>query len=86
MFLATLIVVKLGLGRLPAGVNFRHILGVAVLCGIGFTMSFFIGGLAFAEADVGYERADRLAIIIASLFSGTVGYLILRTQGRHNEM
>lgn len=52
--------------------------GVAVLCGIGFIMSLFIGSLAFAEGGAGYARADRFAIILASALSGVVGYLILR--------
>lgn len=59
-----------------------QLFGVSVLCGIGFTMSLFIGGLAFADSNVGYARADRLAIIIASLWSGLLGYWILRVSSK----
>ena len=50
----------------------------ALLCGIGFTMSLFLGSLAFQEAGVGYTRADRLGTIIGSIASGCIGYYLLR--------
>jgi Na+/H+ antiporter NhaA len=75
--------VRLKLASLPTGASWLHMYGVALLCGIGFTMSMFIGSLAFAEGTVGYARADRLAIIIGSLLSGVCGYLILVYAGRH---
>ena len=71
--------VKLRLTVLPASINWRQLLGVAFLCGIGFTMSLFLGSLAFQEGGSGYARSDRLGIIIGSLLSGIVGYLILRS-------
>ena len=64
--------------KLPTGVTWRHLWGVAFLCGVGFTMSIFVGSLAFQEADIGYARIDRLAIILASLSSACIGYVILR--------
>lgn len=64
--------VKLGLARLPASVKWRHILGAAWLGGIGFTMSLFIGQLAFAGAPSLFEEA-RLGIIMASLVSAIIG-------------
>ena len=54
-------------------------LGVALLCGIGFTMSIFVGSLAFQEADIGYARIDRLAIVLASLLASVTGYIVLRS-------
>lgn len=66
--------VKLGLAALPAGINWRILYGVGILAGIGFTMSLFIGSLAFEEATVFDER---LGIIIGSLVSGVIGYLWL---------
>ena len=66
-----------GLCRLPEGVNWRHILGAGVLGGIGFTMSIFITGLAFA-ADPATINASKLAILLASLTAGLLGYLCLR--------
>jgi NhaA family Na+:H+ antiporter len=53
--------------------------GTAALCGIGFTMSLFIGSLAFQEADLTKLFDERLGIILGSLASGVVGYLVLRT-------
>ncbi|MDH3644022.1 MAG: Na+/H+ antiporter NhaA [Gammaproteobacteria bacterium] len=70
--------IKLGWAKFPDGVDSRLLFGVAILCGIGFTMSFFIGGLAFAEGGAGYSRIDRLGIIVGSLVSAIAGYLYLR--------
>ncbi len=64
--------------RLPANVNWGQFVGVACLCGVGFTMSLFIGGLAFAEEGTGYARIERLGMLIGSLSSALLGYLILR--------
>ena len=62
--------IRLRLATLPESVNWQHILGIAFLCGIGFTMSLFLGSLAFQEGGAGYSRADRLGIILGSLASG----------------
>ncbi len=70
--------VRLGLGRLPSGVGWLEIYGVSVLCGVGFTMSLFISSLAFEQGAAGLEVDDRLGIILGSLVSALVGYLILR--------
>jgi Na+:H+ antiporter, NhaA family len=70
--------VKLGVARLPAGVSFAHVYGAAVLCGIGFTMSLFIGMLAFENAGGGEViQSDRLGILVGSLVSALVGYVVL---------
>ncbi len=73
--------IRAGLAKLPAGSTWLQLYGVAALCGIGFTMSLFIGSLAFAEGGAGYARADRLAIVAGSLLSGIAGYAILRFGG-----
>ena len=78
VFLFAWLAITLGMAKLPSQSGWLQLYGVAVLCGIGFTMSLFIGGLAFAKGGAGYARADRLAIVAASLASGIVGYLILR--------
>jgi len=78
VFLFTWAVVKSGLARLPTGVNFRQVYGASIICGIGFTMSLFIGMLAFE--NVGAEHSvvtDRLGILTGSLLSAIVGYLVL---------
>ncbi len=70
--------VKLGLARLPNGVDFRQVYGAAVLCGIGFTMSLFIGMLAF-ESSLTEQVivTDRLGVLVGSLLSAGFGYLVL---------
>ncbi|MHA7841556.1 MAG: Na+/H+ antiporter NhaA [Gammaproteobacteria bacterium] len=70
--------VKTGLARLPEGANWHYIYGVSLICGIGFTMSLFIGTLAFSEADAGIMPLVRLGVLSGSLLAGTVGYGILR--------
>lgn len=70
--------IKLRLTELPEGVSFNSLYGVAALCGVGFTMSLFIGSLAFEETGVNMIIDERLGIILGSLASGIVGYLILR--------
>ncbi len=70
--------IKLHLTRLPKGMSWGTLYGTAILCGIGFTMSLFIGTLAFEESGVNLVFDERLGIIIGSLASGILGYLILR--------
>lgn len=76
VMLPVLIVLKTKLAALPSGTNIKHIYGVSMLCGIGFTMSLFISGLAFGGIPDDYD--PRLGIILGSLISGVAGYLILR--------
>ncbi|MCW8905940.1 MAG: Na+/H+ antiporter NhaA [Sedimenticola sp.] len=72
------VAIRLGVARLPSGMNWGALYGTAALCGIGFTMSLFIGSLAFEESEVNRLFDERLGIIIGSLASGVVGYLVLR--------
>lgn len=76
VMLAVLICLKLGLAQLPKGTNITQIYGVSLLCGIGFTMSLFISGLAFGGIPETFD--PRLGIILGSIISGLAGYLILR--------
>ncbi len=69
--------IAFGLAKMPQDVRWEHFLGIGFLCGIGFTMSLFIAGLAFAEVGVGYARIDRLGLLVGSFASAIVGYLIL---------
>ncbi|RMD92505.1 MAG: Na+/H+ antiporter NhaA [Calditrichaeota bacterium] len=71
--------IKLNLTRLPAGISWRSLYGTAALCGIGFTMSLFIGSLAFEESGVNLLFDERIGIILGSLVSGILGYFILRS-------
>lgn len=68
--------VRTGMASLPQRVTWAQVLGVALLCGIGFTMSLFIGGLAFGElGDKAFD--ERLGIMVGSLVAGTLGYVWL---------
>jgi NhaA family Na+:H+ antiporter len=69
--------IQLKLSSLPKGMNWGSLYGTAALCGVGFTMSLFIGSLAFEETAVNLLFDERLGIIIGSIASGVVGYLIL---------
>ncbi len=70
--------VRLGFAKLPEGMNWLSLYGTAALCGIGFTMSLFIGSLAFEATGVDIHFDERLGIIMGSLVSGTLGYFVLR--------
>ncbi len=80
MFSAVLLAARLGLARLPEGVTRTQLYGGAVLCGIGFTMGLFIGGLAFRQTPRGDEV--KLAVFVGSLASAALGLLILRLAAR----
>jgi NhaA family Na+:H+ antiporter len=69
--------VKLKLARLPDSVNWRQLYAVSILCGIGFTMSLFISSLAFEQGGVEIAVHDRLGILLGSLISAFIGYLLL---------
>ena len=73
------IAIKLGLAKLPDNVNWTLLYGVALLCGVGFTMSLFIGSLAFEQGASGPLYQDRLGIVIGSLVSGVLGYLVIKS-------
>lgn len=79
IFAACWLVIKMGLIRLPAGMNLRALHGSAVLCGVGFTMSLFIGSLAFEETGANLLFDERVGIMAGSLLSGVVGYFLLRS-------
>jgi len=70
--------IKLGFAKLPKGANWLQIYGVSMLCGIGFTMSLFVGSLAFEQGGPSLGVDDRIGILAGSLLSGVLGYLVLR--------
>lgn len=71
------IAIKLGFAKLPKNVNWTLLYGVALLCGVGFTMSLFIGSLAFEQSNASPIYQDRLGIVVGSLISGILGYLVI---------
>jgi NhaA family Na+:H+ antiporter len=74
--LASYLAVRGGAADLPAGVRWRHVHGAGWLGGIGFTMSLFVAGLAFADART--LDTAKLGVLGASLVAGAVGYVLLR--------
>ncbi len=80
IFVLCAIAIKLGLARLPDGASWGGLYGVSILCGVGFTMSLFIGTLAFENValDTAMVFDERLGIILGSLLSGIMGYVVLR--------
>jgi NhaA family Na+:H+ antiporter len=79
VFLLCFVAIKAGLAKLPGGASWGSLYGVAILSGVGFTMSLFIDTLAFQNlpADTVFDFDARLGILLGSLASGVVGYLVL---------
>lgn len=80
VFGLTFLMVKTGLARLPHGANWLHIYGIACLAGIGFTMSLFIGGLSFSDAQT--MNHVRLGVLTGSLVSAVLGFATLMLAAR----
>ena len=77
--IGTWLAVRSRIARLPEGATWLHIYGVALICGIGFTMSLFIGSLAWPHTD--YDAKVRLAVIVGSLASAVGGIIVLTIAG-----
>ena len=77
--------VKLKLAQLPNGMNWAGLYGTSALCGIGFTMSLFVGSLAFEETGMNLLFDERIGIILGSLASGLVGYLVLNASLKNEQ-
>ena len=77
VFAASALLIRFGPARLPEGASQRQFFGVCVLCGIGFTMSLFIGGLAFEGQDAVWEQQVKLGVLGGSLLSGLAGVALL---------
>jgi Na+:H+ antiporter, NhaA family len=89
VFLFSYVAVLLRLAGLPQGVNFKQIFAIAVLCGIGFTMSVFIAGLAFgANNNDGSNMLPlaQLGILIGTNLSAVVGYILLKATTNKNKV
>ena len=73
--LASFGAVKLGLGKLPPGTNWGHVLGLAAVAGIGFTVALFVAGLAFEEPE--FADLAKVGIFSGSIIAGIIGALVL---------
>jgi NhaA family Na+:H+ antiporter len=80
VMIAAALVIRLGWSMLPAGAGWMHLYGVSLLCGIGFTMSLFIGLLAFPD-DAVLQTGVKLGVLLGSIASALAGMLILNSNG-----
>ncbi len=80
VFGTTFVAIKMGFANKPTHSNWGQIFGIALVCGVGFTMSFFIGSLAYPSgiSSEPYNAWVRLGVILGSFSSGILGYLVLR--------
>ncbi len=88
VFLFSYVAVLLRLAGLPQGVNFKQIFAIAVLCGIGFTMSVFIAGLAFGADNNSNNMLPlaQLGILIGTNLSAVLGYILLKATTNKNKV
>ncbi|WP_122462465.1 Na+/H+ antiporter NhaA [Pseudomonas viridiflava] len=77
VFGLTWLAVKTRMASLPKDANWGHVLGVSILCGIGFTMSLFVGSLAFEPGVSAYAGEDRMGILTGSILSAIIGYGVM---------
>ncbi|WP_432218809.1 Na+/H+ antiporter NhaA [Pseudomonas kribbensis] len=84
VFGLTWLAVKTGIAALPQNANWGQVLGVAILCGIGFTMSLFVGSLAFVPGASEYAGMDRMGILTGSVFAALIGYAVTLAASRKN--
>ncbi|WP_141917082.1 MULTISPECIES: Na+/H+ antiporter NhaA [unclassified Herbaspirillum] len=77
VFGASWLMIRSGLASAPAGASTRQFVGVCMLCGIGFTMSLFIGGLAFQGLSADFEAKLKLGVLGGSILAGLLGTLVL---------
>jgi len=76
------LMVQLTRAARPAGASWAQCFGVAVLCGIGFTMSLFIGGLAFEGLPATFDAQVKIGVLAGSIVSGLLGSAVLWWAGR----
>lgn len=78
----TWLTITTGLAKLPEGANWGQVLGLAILCGIGFTMSLFVGSLAFIPEISEYAGMDRVGILTGSVLAALLGFTICYLSSR----
>jgi Na+:H+ antiporter, NhaA family len=77
VFAASWLAVRLGVGRLPGGATWRHMLGLAMTAGIGFTVALFVTGLSFTDESL--TSSAKVGVLVASAVAGLLGFAILRS-------
>lgn len=82
VFGLTWLAIKTGLAALPEGANWRQLLGVSILCGIGFTMSLFVGSLAYVPGQSPFAGEDRMGILTGSILAAFIGYAVTSMASR----
>jgi len=78
IFGACYLAVKMGIAKLPKGVTMLQLYGASILCGIGFTMSLFIGSLAFENVSVDYLNSVKVGVLAGSILSAILGGIIIK--------
>ncbi|MFT5296844.1 MAG: NhaA family Na+:H+ antiporter [Colwellia sp.] len=82
IFLACYVAVKLKLCQLPKDATWTQLYGVCLLCGVGFTMSLFIGSLAFEEQGLAYQTQVKVGVLVGSLVSAVAGAYLLQKSSK----
>jgi NhaA family Na+:H+ antiporter len=77
IFSACWLAVKAGIAKLPEGTNWKQMYGVTLLCGIGFTMSLFIGSLAFEQQGLEHINSVKVGVLLGSLLSAVLGAVVI---------
>jgi NhaA family Na+:H+ antiporter len=85
VFGLTWVAIRIGVAKLPSGANWGQVFGVSILCGIGFTMSLFVGSLAYDPATSAYAGADRMGILTGSILAALIGYAVMAVSSRKTE-
>lgn len=78
VFATTWIAIRFGILPMPRGASWSSLYAIAMICGVGFTMSLFMGNLAFAGMDVDYIILVKFGVLAGSFLSGVLGYLLLQ--------
>ena len=78
IFAACYTVIKLNLCKLPKDANWTQLYAVCLLCGVGFTMSLFIGSLAFEEQGLAYQTQVKVGVLCGSILSGVLGAILIK--------
>jgi NhaA family Na+:H+ antiporter len=84
VFGASWLLIRFAGARLPAEASWHQFFGICLVCGVGFTMSLFIGALAFEGRAADYQTQVKLGVLCGSLLSGVLGTVMLLRSGRSN--